>query len=1212
MNKKPSMVETLLDALRDVADTDPARPLFAYHDAPKGALTNLTYGGLALAARRAAGAFAALAAPGERVALLLPNSLEYVVAFFGAQAAGLVPVPLMPPAPRGVNSQGRRLAAVLDDCRAALCVVGDEVDPLPGIPSIAVGRLLGGDDATPWSELAPHDIAFLQYTSGSTSSPKGVVVTHRNLIANCAQVSAAMGTTRETVFGGWLPLFHDMGLIGKIVHPILLGASSHLIRPETFLRHPRRWLETISAQRINISAAPNFAYDLCVERVHDLSGLDLSCWTLALNGSEPVSAATLEAFAGKFAAAGFRRDAFQPVYGLAEATLFVSSRGPGRPIRIRPLARGVPGEHGEDAGGGAADASVSPSVKHVVSVGRPWLDCRVVVWNATERRAAADGEVGEVMLAGENCCAGYFEQPNLSQTTFDVVLPSRPEQRFLRTGDLGFLDDGELYITGRSKDVLLVRGRNVYPEDIEDVAQSSHPLLVRHGGAAVEVPFGGRSLVVLVQEMLPKATPADEASIRTCVSAAVSQEIGIKLHDVVLLRRGKLPKTTSGKIARSKVRELLAQRELPLAPPALPDARCIERAQSMLAWWKGAAGRIDGRLMDERRCIAPHLLLEFGNRGFLGLLAPESAGGAALGVRQMLQLVRHVASVDLTLAAFLGVHNGLVLGPLRAFGSADQNRRYLPELASGRMLGCFALTEKGAGSNPRAIASRAQRQGDRWILSGHKTWIGTAAWSGLVIFFAQAYDADGRYLGMTSFLLPVDTAGVRQGPETLTMGMRAMVQNDLIVESAEVGDDQVLGAVGGGYEVAQSTMAFGRLGVAVMALGCMERAAVLLTRYATQRVISTGPLASNPTLARRMARMHISIAAIRELTERSAALIDAGTDVPLEILSATKAMASEECWHYVDATLQALGGRGYDESNHVAQMLRDCRLLRIFEGPTEALLDFVGHAVAGESDPVCAFAARHLGLDGEAVLAFHRQTRAVLAECSARGLSVRAAHATIGEAAGLLLLQAAWSLSPVAEAGLREAGANWFAQRRGELYEAWLAGTRDRIDADGDATLLRLSAGIERELAPWAPAAMKVSLEPARELAHDAVATVGDASRVPEPRSQPASLALHEERVFSWLQVWIRRRIPRSEPAADTSFADVGLDSIDAVELLSDLNDAFALEVNPGVLWEFSSLRKLSRYLAGLLAGGRDREEIIAPAADAAALVERLERELAP
>lgn len=842
-------------------------------------------------------------------------------------------------------------------------------------------------------------------------------------------------------------------------------------------------------------------------------------------------------------------------------------------------ATGTSGSTAEDAG------STPRSAKRVVSVGRSWLECRVIVWNEIEQREAKEDEVGEVLLAGENCCAGYFGQPLLSERTFGVELAGLPDARFLRTGDLGFFSAGELYITGRSKDLIVIRGRNVYPEDIEAVAQACQSSLVRQGGAAVEVDLHGQSLVVLVQETMPKASSADPRIVREAISAAVSRELGIKLHDIVLLRRGKLPKTTSGKIARSKVREMLMQGELPMEQPVpIPssDTRRAQRANDMSDWWRGVAGRIDGRLMDERRCISPHLLLEFGNRGFLGMLAPECVGGAALGVREMLELVRHVASVDLTLSAFLGVHNGLVIGPVQTFGSPEQKSRYLADLARGRMLGCFALTEPGAGSNPRAICARAERRGRKWILSGHKTWIGTAAWSGLAVFFAQAYESDGTYLGMTSFLLPTDTAGVRQGPETLTLGMRGMVQNDLIVESAEVDESQILGDIGGGYEVAQSTMAFGRLGVAVMALGCMQRAVVVLTNYARRRQISTGSLISNPVLSRRLMRMHASIASLSELARRCAARIDAGEEVPLEVLSAIKAVASEECWGVVDATLQALGGRGYDESNRVAQMLRDCRLLRIFEGPTEALLDYVGHAVASEFDSVSAFALQHLSREGTLVGELRQETAALLRECVDHGLSVRAAHPTIGEAAGVMLLHGGLLAAQDVEPGLREMGSHWMQQRLRDLFAAWRADARDWSASDPDSLLLRLATMVGDDLCDWAPMAMNVRHDPARELVDvgPGPAESRSAVRALDASSAKASAPASEHRTLSWLQQWITRRNPRSEPGAETSFAEIGLDSIDAVELMADFNDAFALDVNPGVLWEFSNLRKLSRYLA--------------------------------
>lgn len=550
------MYASVLDALKNHEQQHAEKLACRYHDSSPGTLSSLNFGDLSHMVRRVAASLSRRARPGERIALLLPNSVEYIVSLLGAQAAGLIPVPLMAPPSNQSNLQAQRLAAILDDCRPGHSIIaGDAVDATDS-PSrdqrLRFDALLD-DGLLGWRDVQINDTAFLQYTSGSTSAPKGVVVRHTNLVANSLHISQGVGTRQETIVGSWLPLFHDMGLMGKVIHPLLLGASAHYLRPETFLRYPRKWLEMISKEGIHISAAPNFAYERCAAQIEDLEGLDLSTWSMALNGSEAVSAETLDRFAARFGAVGFRRESFQPVYGLAEATLLATSRVQGQPIRERVLSVE---EVASGRGAGSSQTDASGWSKRCVSVGSAPGDARLVVWNPTQQRVCNEAEVGEILLAGPHCCTAYFGQPELSEATFAVRLPAATEAAYLRTGDLGMQVDGELYITGRVKELIIVRGRNVYPEDIETVAQDAVPELVRYGGAAFEVEHHGAQRLVLIQEIGPRVDEDIKESMRRAALAAVNSVLQIRLDAVVLVRRGTLPKTTSGKIARTKARDI--------------------------------------------------------------------------------------------------------------------------------------------------------------------------------------------------------------------------------------------------------------------------------------------------------------------------------------------------------------------------------------------------------------------------------------------------------------------------------------------------------------------------------------------------------------------------------------------------------------------------------------------------------------------------------
>lgn len=1206
--------KSILDYLADHALQIPNKTAFHYHDAPKGSIERLTFAELDLVVLRVAAALTSVADRGVRVAILLPNSVEYIVALLAAQAAGMIPVPLMAPPSNQSGIQVQRLKAVISDCSPSLCIV-QTTDPslaLLGVPVTSFDTLLASDSVLPREEMDPSGIAFLQYTSGSTSAPKGVVVEHSNLIANSDQLSAGLGTNKETIFGSWLPLFHDMGLIGKVIHPLLMGASSHLIKPETFLRRPRKWLEMVSDQRVNICAAPNFAYERCAEHIANVDGLDLSSWVLALNGSEPVSARTLDAFADKFAPAGFTRESFQPVYGMAEATLFVTSRGVGAPIieidiDLSALEKGVVRSTN------ATDSAphLSKPTKRFVSVGRTWNSGRLEIWNESESRVAREGEVGEILLAGENCCKSYYGKPDLSRHTFEKKLSGHDQVNFMRTGDLGFVHAGELFITGRSKELIVVRGRNIYPQDIESIAQESHPDFVRGGGAAVEVEVTGRPSIILIQEVQPKVSETDIPAMLAAATAAASLQLQIKIDQVVPIRRGTLPKTTSGKIARSKARQMLLAGDLGTVDlHAELSASDRQACSELIDWWRKASTRWDMRTMDERRCIQPHVVLEFGNHGFLGLSVPREYGGTALGTASMMRVIREVASVDLTLAAFLGVHNGLAISPIVRFGSKSQKTRYLEKLSSGRVLGSFALTESTGGSNPRAISARAERRNGEWLLTGRKTWIGTAAWSSIALFFAQAFDEQGVYLGMTAFLLPTDVPGVRQGPESMTMGMRGMVQNELIVDNVRLDDEQVLGAVGQGYEIAQATMTLGRLGVASMALGCMQRATQWTAAYAKERQIATGSLLSSPNVSKRLLQSRAVAEAIRALVEHCCAILDVGKDVAIEVLSLLKAVATEQCWETVDHTMQVFGGKGYDEANRIPQMLRDSRLLRIFEGPTEALLSYAGHAACRKDNPVTQFIAEHYPQALDEARAFDSRVQQILSADDRTGDVERWIHLAVGEAASYALLLAALRSIPSTETSSQWLGFGlaWLDRRcknilntlEEDLGTAWALKNFPLQN-----TLLFDLNMIVGDWAPWR--SDKQGEPPADTLAAIAPPTHSDHAAL----HSPPLLSGTETEVFPWLRRWISAHLKNAQHfGPERSFAEMGLDSIDAVELLADFGDEFGVEVNVGALWEYPNAQLLSTYLVGCLKRHSMKGEQLLRN-EATDFVAMLERELA-
>jgi acyl-CoA synthetase (AMP-forming)/AMP-acid ligase II len=419
--------------------------------------------------------------------------------------------------------------------------------------------------------IGPDDVAFLQYTSGSTAQPKGVRVTHGNLLANSRAIARAFATSEETVVAGWLPVIHDMGLIGNVLQPIWCGGSCVLMPPMAFLQRPRRWLEAVTRYHATTSGGPDFAYELCVRKVppESRTDLDLTSWRVAFNGAEPVRTETLERFAAEFEPWGFRRRAFQPCYGLAEATLLVTAAG----HEPAPKERTVP----RDRLGAGQTVPAAPSgneaVKRLVSCGRAAPEDRLLVVDPETRRPCPAGRVGEVWLAGPGVADGYWRRPEESRETFGARLADAGSGPFLRTGDLAFLDDdGELYLAGRLKDLIIVRGRNVHPQDVELTARSSHAALASGGGAAFAVEDDGGERLVVVHEIDRRRTGEAAAA-----AAAVQPERR------VVTRVGLDSETARGKDGQLFSLELLERSaslwpRIPAPRPGFPEIAGLRRS----------------------------------------------------------------------------------------------------------------------------------------------------------------------------------------------------------------------------------------------------------------------------------------------------------------------------------------------------------------------------------------------------------------------------------------------------------------------------------------------------------------------------------------------------------------------------------------------------------------------------------------------------------
>ncbi|MEV6169241.1 fatty acyl-AMP ligase [Streptomyces sp. NPDC051954] len=516
-----------------------------------------SYADLDRSARRIAAWLQARTRPGDRVLLAHLPGPAFLDAFLGCLYAGVIAVPAPPP--DGRRRSLARLSGIVADAGIGHLLTDTPTMPLlrEWLDSGDTGlEYVASDDLDACSEdwqpprLDGDTVAFLQYTSGSTSTPKGVIVTHGNIVANHEAIREAAESTSEIRGVGWLPHFHDMGLIGQLLHPLYVGGTLYYMSPLAFLKRPCSWLEAISHYRATITPAPNFAYELAARRVSDeqLAQLDLSSLEVALNGAEPISIPVLERFARRFAPAGLRAESLSPCYGLAEATLLVT----GTP-RLRGL-RTYAADAASFQQGWLTPASSGAAVQHLVSSGRAGILSVRIVDPAT-LSGLPEGRIGEIWVTGPSVGAGYWNNPELTEETF-AGTTADGQSGFLRTGDLGVLLDGELYVTGRIKDLIIVNGRNLYPHDIEESVRSLHPALAT--GAAAAFSLGGHpEHVVLVQEIKPRYLDGTgTAELAATVASHIRHTFQIPRASTLLVAPGSVERTTSGKIQRGRMREL--------------------------------------------------------------------------------------------------------------------------------------------------------------------------------------------------------------------------------------------------------------------------------------------------------------------------------------------------------------------------------------------------------------------------------------------------------------------------------------------------------------------------------------------------------------------------------------------------------------------------------------------------------------------------------
>ncbi len=588
----PAKYHSLVDLLQQKSYSQSNRRAYTFLVDGESEEVHISYGELGRRARVIAAHLQSTVSTGDRALLLYPPGLEFIAAFMGCLYAGVVAVPAYPPRR---NQKMSRLRSIVEDSHAEVVLTTtallhtteQKTSHIEGFENLRYvsTEILADELEEDWQHpnTQPESLAFLQYTSGSTGQPKGVTISHGNLLYNSEYIKQTFGITSESISVIWLPSFHDMGLIGGLIQPLYTGSLSVLMPPSAFVQKPIRWLQAISHYRATHCGGPNFGYQLCNQKITDQQkqSLDLSCWHTAYCGAEPIYWQTLETFVSKFASCGFQSQSFSPCYGLAEATLMVSASC----VDTDPLYCSVTADalarNLIECDADIADKQIDTvqNVKQLVGCGQAQFETKVAIVDPETLMACSPGEIGEIWVASPSVAQGYWQQPLQTKETFQAHLSDTGEGPFLRTGDLGFLQGNEIFVSGRIKDLIVIRGRNHYPQDIEMSVSQSHPALRIGYSAAFSIEVDGAEQLVVTQEVeRSHLRHIDIDEVTRAVRQAVAEQHDLSIYAVVLLRTASIPKTSSGKIQRFACRDKFLGGDLSIVGERILSTQLLSEA----------------------------------------------------------------------------------------------------------------------------------------------------------------------------------------------------------------------------------------------------------------------------------------------------------------------------------------------------------------------------------------------------------------------------------------------------------------------------------------------------------------------------------------------------------------------------------------------------------------------------------------------------------